>query len=462
MEPNILTVTSSISPRRLNSTLRENRLAQFWRRKTKRSKRTFIVTVSLIIVMLIAIIAIIIFETHKPLGPNIGGVEITHIQLLNASANCFVEADIYEAIQAGFVNTPLSGIKELAILLGNTAFESIQYTQVYQYGCDTPELPCGLYYGRGYIQLTGIENYNATAIALHRPDILTNPDIVAEDNVTDWETVAFYWKNRVQLFFEKDGVSLSTSALAIDPTESCTAYNHTTIQDGRIESVQCFQQQLTGTFDTKIGANITMIGHIRATRSDRRHWHLHWLMHHRQPQIYPTLFKKYSPATNKAWTLGVLCIIPLVYICLYALTLSGQDAGGIDAEPDQVKLYTIANLALSALAEVGLCVGFWYVYLGLAFLALVAIAAFVLAVLGHLWFAQAYGFNVFEYAVAKGTDKWLKLCLGSRILYFNCWLFLVVCSLLIGLTFGVVAWKFFGDSNDGRAIYDGEGVNEEG
>ncbi|KAJ3093261.1 hypothetical protein HK100_006724 [Physocladia obscura] len=138
------------------------------------------------------------------------------------------------------------------------------------------------------------------------------------------------------------------------------------------------------------------------------------------------------------------------------------DSGGVDAEPDQIKIYTIANLALSALAEVGLCAVFWYAHLGLTLLAFVAIGAFVLAVLGHLWFAETYGYNVFEYAVAKGTDKWLKLSLGSRILYFNSWLFLVMCSLLIGLMFGVVAWKFFGDSNDGHAIYDGNGVREEG
>ncbi|KAJ3009006.1 UNVERIFIED_CONTAM: hypothetical protein HDU68_002859 [Siphonaria sp. JEL0065] len=135
-------------------------------------------------------------------------------------------------------------------MMGNLALESIKFTVTHQWGCNANPSPCQRYYGRGFIQLTGLDNYQNCANAIGI-DIVKNPDLVADDDVVDWKTVEWYWTSRVQQFFNQYGVSLSTSVLAIDPNENCVSHGGITNMD-RVQLVQCFQDQWLGHHDTKI------------------------------------------------------------------------------------------------------------------------------------------------------------------------------------------------------------------
>lgn len=53
------------------------------------------------------------------------------------------------------------------------------------------------YRGRGYIQLTGKDNYAAFANASGK-DVLNNPDLVANDRTVAADSAIFYWKTRVK------------------------------------------------------------------------------------------------------------------------------------------------------------------------------------------------------------------------------------------------------------------------
>lgn len=67
------------------------------------------------------------------------------------------------------------------------------------------------YYGRGFIQLTWFENYKDFANAIKRPDILTNPDILA----TDFELMVicacwFFEIRNINAFADKQDVEGAT------------------------------------------------------------------------------------------------------------------------------------------------------------------------------------------------------------------------------------------------------------
>jgi putative chitinase len=51
--------------------------------------------------------------------------------------------------------------------------------------------------GRGYFQLTGKSNYSALAIALNMPEIMDNPDLVAEPEVAALSAAWFWRKNNL-------------------------------------------------------------------------------------------------------------------------------------------------------------------------------------------------------------------------------------------------------------------------
>jgi predicted chitinase len=63
--------------------------------------------------------------------------------------------------------------------------------------CDTgfPQYPCApgkQYYGRGPMQISWNYNYGAASSALG-VDILSNPDLVAQDSAIAWKTALWYW-----------------------------------------------------------------------------------------------------------------------------------------------------------------------------------------------------------------------------------------------------------------------------
>ncbi|KAJ3061764.1 Chitinase 1, partial [Podochytrium sp. JEL0797] len=110
-----------------------------------------------------------------------------------ALAACGIDQpDLYAGLTTGFT-APLSGLGELALLVGNTAHESGAYKFTEETACkgvtsETNECPYGLYHGRGFIQLSWKDNYEAAAKALGNPQILSNPDIVMNDMSVNWAT----------------------------------------------------------------------------------------------------------------------------------------------------------------------------------------------------------------------------------------------------------------------------------
>ncbi|KAJ3059963.1 hypothetical protein HDU98_004029 [Podochytrium sp. JEL0797] len=144
-----------------------------------------------------------------------------------------------------------TGLKELALLVGNTAHESGAYKFTEETACkgvtsETNECPYGLYHGRGFIQLSWKANYEAAAKALGNPQILSNPDIVMNDMSVNWATVQWYWTDSVQPVFAKSGVSLASSVMAINGPIECDSLGGKGIASQRVKYVQCFENQFLG------------------------------------------------------------------------------------------------------------------------------------------------------------------------------------------------------------------------
>ena len=52
-----------------------------------------------------------------------------------------------------------------------------------------------IFYGRGYIQLTGQANYQAYANFIKRQDIMTNPNLVAQNQAMAWGSALYFWQS---------------------------------------------------------------------------------------------------------------------------------------------------------------------------------------------------------------------------------------------------------------------------
>ncbi|KAJ3061762.1 Chitinase 1 [Podochytrium sp. JEL0797] len=160
------------------------------------------------------------------------------------------QPDLYAGLTTGFT-APLSGMQELALLVGNTAHESGAYKFTEETACKgvtsvTNECPYGLYHGRGFIQLSWKANYEAAAKALGNPQILSNPDIVKNDMSVNWATVQWYWTDSVQPVFAKSGISLASSVMAINGPIECDSLGGKGIASQRVQYVQCFETQFLG------------------------------------------------------------------------------------------------------------------------------------------------------------------------------------------------------------------------
>ncbi|ORY43706.1 lysozyme-like protein [Rhizoclosmatium globosum] len=169
-------------------------------------------------------------------------------QYYAATGACVSQSPSYASLINGFSGTAMSGANEVALMMGNLALESAGFSATKSYNCNQ------VYCGRGYIQLTGLDNYQAAANALGRPDIVSNPDVVSNDPDTNWAVAAWYWRTRVQGTFSSMGVNMKASILAIDPDENCPSHAGNPYYLGpnmdRVHLIQCFQQQWTGRSDT--------------------------------------------------------------------------------------------------------------------------------------------------------------------------------------------------------------------
>ncbi|TPX54308.1 chitinase [Chytriomyces confervae] len=89
---------------------------------------------------------------------------------------------------------------EVVAFVANIVFESICLTAKEEIQCLRDPARCVALYGeqfwgRGYVQLTGRANYEAFAVAINRPDVVTNPSLVATDETLAWSSAVWFWSN---------------------------------------------------------------------------------------------------------------------------------------------------------------------------------------------------------------------------------------------------------------------------
>jgi len=151
--------------------------------------------------------------------------------------------DIYSALISGFT-AKIHGLDELALLVGNLAHESgaFQYTE--EIACAgvtqvTSQCPYGLYHGRGYIQISWQYNYQACADYWNNQQIVSNPDIVKNDQTVNWQTVQWFWTTSVQPVLLRDGYTLGASVRAINGGIECDSGP---IAAQRVQYIQCFEK----------------------------------------------------------------------------------------------------------------------------------------------------------------------------------------------------------------------------
>jgi hypothetical protein len=152
---------------------------------------------------------------------------------------------LYNDLVRGFTANLPGGMNELALLMGNIAHESGAFVYTEEIKCAgrqwaTPDCPYSPYHGRGYIQLSWDYNYREAANYLNNPAIFSNPVIVQNDPVVNWQTVQWYWVSRVQPTFSRVGFTIGASVRAINGGLECDSGP---INGQRVRFIQCFQQQ---------------------------------------------------------------------------------------------------------------------------------------------------------------------------------------------------------------------------
>ncbi|KAJ3233102.1 Chitinase 1 [Chytriomyces hyalinus] len=191
-------------------------------------------------------------EPKAPTKPADGTIAslIDEAKFNNALERCGInKPDLYNALIGGFT-APISGLNELALLLGNTAHESGAYKYKEEIMCEgvtgvTGKCPYGWYHGRGYIQISWEDNYRKCGDAIGR-DLVSNPDIVIQDDSVNWATVMWYWTSTVQPMLQKEGYTLGVSTKSINGYLECSSMGGSQIASGRISHIQCFQMELVG------------------------------------------------------------------------------------------------------------------------------------------------------------------------------------------------------------------------
>ncbi|KAJ3223160.1 Chitinase 1 [Chytriomyces hyalinus] len=156
---------------------------------------------------------------------------------------------LYNALLGGFT-APISGLNELALLMGNTAHESGAYKYKEEIRCEgvmgvTDKCPYGWYHGRGYIQISWEDNYRKCGDAIGH-DLVSNPDLVIHNDAVNWGTVMWYWTSTVQPMLKAEGYTLGISAKSINGYLECGSMGGGQIASGRVDHIQCFQRELVG------------------------------------------------------------------------------------------------------------------------------------------------------------------------------------------------------------------------
>ncbi|KAI9337232.1 lysozyme-like domain-containing protein [Obelidium mucronatum] len=187
-------------------------------------------------------------ESPIPPAPKSGTIAslVSRETFDRAVSYCTGHWGMYDSVTSGFSAPLAGGLPELSLLLGNLAWESGGFSHTKEQACQDGSCAYGWYYGRGYLQLTWQANYQAAADFLGRPEIASNPDLVSNDEYTNWQVVEWYWMQKVSPVLQADGFTIGASVKAINGGIECGG----NVWGGRINFIQCFANQLGSYVDS--------------------------------------------------------------------------------------------------------------------------------------------------------------------------------------------------------------------
>ncbi|RWS20155.1 hypothetical protein B4U80_00015, partial [Leptotrombidium deliense] len=141
--------------------------------------------------------------------------------------------DQYDAFEEAECTCTIENKLEMAMFLAQIFHESACLKAKVEIKCKKNESHCAhyehtygfpgkIYYGRGYIQLTGSENYKKASKALFNDDrLLREPEQVANNEEIAWKTAFWYWKVRVHNLKGVESGNFGTTTRGINGAE-CT------------------------------------------------------------------------------------------------------------------------------------------------------------------------------------------------------------------------------------------------
>ncbi|KAI8893495.1 lysozyme-like domain-containing protein, partial [Globomyces pollinis-pini] len=114
-------------------------------------------------------------------------------------------------------------LESFVAFAANIIWESAGLSQKEELLCKTDPEKCekqyGKYHGRGYIQLTGIENYRAFATATNQSEVMENPSLISSNETLAWASAVWFWKANCE-----NKHSVGDGVRCINPPE-CQATN---------------------------------------------------------------------------------------------------------------------------------------------------------------------------------------------------------------------------------------------
>nr|QEL09536.1 class VII chitinase [Pinus banksiana] len=152
----------------------------------------------------------------------------------------------------GTTGTSDDNKREIAAFFGNVAHETTNLCFVEENAksdnCDSSntQYPCASgqqYYGRGPLQLTGNGNYGAAGSYLG-VDLLNNPGLVAQDDLTSWKTALWFWNVNSNCHTAiTSGQGFGATIQAINGAKECNGGNTAEVND-RVSRYTTYCSQL--------------------------------------------------------------------------------------------------------------------------------------------------------------------------------------------------------------------------
>ncbi|KAJ3351585.1 hypothetical protein HDU91_006110 [Kappamyces sp. JEL0680] len=139
--------------------------------------------------------------------------------------------------------------EEFSAFLANVLWESICLSQVSELCTGGSGCPEKVYYGRGYIQLTGEANYQAFADYINRQDIMSNPDLVALDQALAWGSALFFWETTKGC---KGSTNVGQALLCVNANECLSSQQHSSAY---FQFAPYYRLTMTQSIASSIGAS---------------------------------------------------------------------------------------------------------------------------------------------------------------------------------------------------------------